>query len=113
MYFFIDLFIHLISNTAYTGEPLHPLILFLASRHDGLSYDLDLSNLLVEQWAYLMSAFYQRFPLMICDPIFVVNIKNKIDIYKMLMESPQWFNENGDFFMGLHFIEFGKINVVV
>lgn len=59
-----------------------------------------------------MSAFYQRLPLMICDPEFVENIKNKIDTYKLLTDSPQWFNENADFFVGLHSIEFGKFKIV-
>jgi len=94
-------------------QQLHPLVFFLASRHEDIGYDVDLDNLPVEKWSYLMSAFYQRLPLMICDPEFVVNIKKKIDTYTMLMDSPQWFNENGDLFMGLHSIEFGKFNTIL
>lgn len=84
----------------------------MASRNDNVKYDLDfyLDNLPVEKWAYLMSAFYQRCPLIIFDPVFVMNIKTNINTYKMLVDSPQWFNENGDFFIGLHAIEFGKFN---
>ncbi|XP_025413157.1 nucleolar pre-ribosomal-associated protein 1 [Sipha flava] len=99
------LFIQLLSNS---GKSLHPLVLFLASQHDYIDYDLNLDNLPEEKWSYLMSAFYEKFPLMTCDPIIVLKIKNKIDTYKMLIDSPQWFNENGDFFMGLHAIEFDE-----
>jgi len=67
-----------------------------------------LDDLPVEKWTYLMSAFYQRLPEMLCDPVIVRNMKNKINTYNMLIDSPQWFNENGDIFMGLHLIEFGK-----
>jgi len=84
----------------------------LASRNNNIDYNLDLDNLPIEKWSYLMSAFYQRLPLMICDPEFVENIKNKIDTYKLLTDSPQWFNENADFFVGLHSIEFGKFKIV-
>lgn len=86
------------------------MVFFLALRNDAIKYDLDLysDNLPVEKWVYLMSAFYQRRPSIIFDPVFVMNIKTNIDIYNMLVESPQWFNENGDFFNGLHAIEFGK-----
>lgn len=80
----------------------------MASRHNDVGYDLNLDHLPIEKLAYLMSAFYQRIPLMILDPILVIIIKNKIDVYKMLTDSPRWFNENGDFFMGLHAIEFSK-----
>lgn len=83
----------------------------MAARHGDIEYNLNFDNLPIEQWAYLMSAFYEKFPLMICDPVFVMNIKNKINTYAMLIDSPQWFNDNGDFFMGLHSIEFGKINI--
>jgi hypothetical protein len=85
----------------------------LASQHDYIDYDLNLDNLPEEKWSYLMSAFYEKFPLMTCDPIIVLKIKNKIDTYKMLIDSPQWFNENGDFFMGLHAIEFGKFEIML
>ncbi|VVC41831.1 Hypothetical protein CINCED_3A025916 [Cinara cedri] len=99
------LFIHLVSNTE---EKLHPLILFLVSRHHDIGYNLNLGHLPIEKFAYLMSAFYQRIPLMICDPTLVIIIKNKIDAYKMLVDSPQWFNENEDLFLGLHAIEFDE-----
>jgi len=82
----------------------------LASRHNGIDYNLNLDSLPIEKWTYLLSAFYQRLPEMLCDPILVRNIKDKINVYKMLMDSPQWFNENGDIFIGLHLIEFGKLN---
>lgn len=106
IYFFIELFIHLLLSTEKT---LHPLVLFLASRHDDINYDiLNLENLPAEKWAYLMSAFYQRLPQMIHDPILVKNVKNTMNIYKTLINCPQWFIENIEFFLGLHLIEFGK-----
>lgn len=91
------------------------MVFFLASQNDDVEYDLDfyLDNLPVEKWAYLMSAFYQRRPFIIFDPVFVMNIKTNIDTYKMLIDSPEWFNENGDFFIGLHAIEFGKFKLIV
>lgn len=85
----------------------------MASHHDDIDYDLNLNSLPVEKWAYLMSAFYDRLPLMIFDPIIVLKIKKEVDVYKMLMDSPQWFNENCDFFMGLHGIEFGKFESIL
>jgi len=85
----------------------------LASRHNDIGYDLTWDNLPVEKWTYLMSAFYQRLPEMIFDPVLVRNMKDKINTYNMLTDSPQWFNENGDIFMGLHFIEFGKLKSVL
>lgn len=91
-----------------TKKPLHPLVLFLASRHDEIDYNFNFDHIPIDKWAYILSAFYQRIPLMMCDPEFVLTVKNKLDIYKMLIDSPKWFNENGDFFMGLHSIEFGK-----
>jgi len=107
LYFiFIGLFNHLVSNIE--KEALHPLVLFLALRHNDIDYNINLDNLPVEQWTYLMSAFYQRLPEIVCDPVLVRNMKNKINAYKMLMDSPQWFNENEDIFIGLHLIEFGK-----
>lgn len=102
--FFKGLIIHLLSNPK---ENLHPLVIFLILRHD-INYDLDLDHLPIEKLAYVMSAFYQRIPLMIYDPALVINIKNKMDTYKMLIESPKWFSENEDFFVGLHAIGFGK-----
>lgn len=80
----------------------------MASRCDDIDYNINLDNLPEEKWAYILSAFYQRNPLIIFDPVFVLNVKNNMDTYKMLIDSPQWFNENGDFFMGLHSIEFGE-----
>lgn len=104
--FLIELFIHLLLSTEKT---LHPLVLFLASRHDDINYDiLNLENLPAEKWTYLMSAFYQRFPQMIHDPILVNNVKSTMNTYKTLINCPQWFTENIDFFLGLHLIEFGK-----
>lgn len=85
----------------------------MALQHDGIDYNLDLNTLPAEKWSYLMSAFYQRLPLIICDPVFVTNVKNKINAYKMLIDSPQWFNDNGDFFIGLHLIEFGKFKLML
>lgn len=81
----------------------------MASRHNDFDYDLNLDNLNVEKWAYLISAFYQRCPLLVCDRLLVNEVKNKIDTYSMLIDSPQWFNDNGEFFIGLHSIEFGKL----
>ncbi|CAI6360685.1 unnamed protein product [Macrosiphum euphorbiae] len=103
------LFFHLVSNTE--KEALHPLVLFLALRHNGIDYNLNLDNLPVEKWTYLMSAFYQRIPEMLFDPVLTRNMKDKINAYKMLMDSPQWFNENRDIFIGLHLIEFGKFKI--
>lgn len=103
--FVTALFLQLLSNRR---KSLHPLFLFLASQHDDIDYVLNLDSLPEEKWAYLMSAFYERLPLMICDPMIVLKIKNKIDTYKMLIDSPPWFTENGDLFIGLHAIEFGK-----
>lgn len=100
------LFVHLVSNTE--KEALHPLVLFLALRHNDIDYNLNLENLPVEKWTYLMSAFYQRIPEMIFDPVLIRNMKDKINAYKMLMDSPQWFNENRDIFIGLHLIEFDE-----
>lgn len=108
--FFIGLFIQLLSNTK--KRALHPLVLFLVLRHNGIDYDLKLNDLPVEKWTYLMSAFYQRCPEMLCDPVIVRNMKNKINTYKMLIDSPQWFNENRDIFMALHLIEFGKFKLI-
>ncbi|KAF0767622.1 Nucleolar pre-ribosomal-associated protein 1 [Aphis craccivora] len=100
------LIIHLLSNTK--KRELHPLVLFLVLRHNDIDYDLNLDDLPVEKWTYLMSAFYQRFPEILCDPVIVRNMKKKINTYKMLIDSPQWFNENKDIFMGLHLIEFDE-----
>lgn len=94
-------------------KTLHPLVFFLASRHDGIDYDLNLDNLPVEKWAYLLSAFYQKLPLMICDPTLVTKVKDKVDTYSMLIDSPQWFNENVELFMGLHLIEFGMYHSIL
>ncbi|XP_025207586.1 uncharacterized protein LOC112603296 isoform X2 [Melanaphis sacchari] len=101
------LFIHLLSNTK--EKTLHPLILFLVLRHNDIDYDLNLDNLPVEQWTYLMSALYKRLPEMLCDPVIVRNTMNKINTYKMLIDSPPWFNENGDIFIGLHLIGFDLV----
>lgn len=81
-------------------------------RHNDIDYDLNLDDFPEEEWTYLMSAFYQRFPEMLCDPVIARNMKNKINMYKMLIDSPQWFNENRDIFMGLHLIEFGKFKLI-
>jgi len=109
-FFFIGLIIHLLSNTK--KRELHPLVLFLVLRHNDIDYDLNLDDLPVEKWTYLMSAFYQRFPEILCDPVIVRNMKKKINTYKMLIDSPQWFNENKDIFMGLHLIEFGEFKLI-
>lgn len=85
----------------------------MASRHNDIDYDINLNNLPVEKWTYLMSAFYQRLPQMICDPVLVKNMTDKINTYKMLMDSPQWFNENGDIFIGLHLIGFSKFKTMI
>lgn len=62
-----------------------------------------------------MSVFYQKNSEIMFDPIFVKHTKKKIDasidIYEMLLLSPPWFNENVDFFIGLHLVEFGKLKL--
>lgn len=103
---FIELFMHIIS---IPGKKFHPLALFLASRHGQISYSLNFDHFPIEKLAYLMSAFYKQYPLMMCDPKFVLKIQKKFDAYKMLIDSPNWFNENKDLFIGLHGIGFGKL----
>lgn len=62
-----------------------------------------------------MSVFYQKNPEIMSDPVFVKHSKTKIDasidIYEMLLLSPPWFNENVNFFIGLHLFEFGKLKL--
>lgn len=91
-----------------TKQPLHPLALFIATRRDDIGYEINLNKLPEEKWAYLLSAFYRKRPSIIFNPVFVHNVKNNMDTYKMLIDCPQWFNDNVDFFTGLHSIEFGK-----
>ncbi|XP_050435680.1 nucleolar pre-ribosomal-associated protein 1 [Adelges cooleyi] len=104
-----DLFLHLTSNK---DEPLHPLYLFVAARHNYLNqqifYNLNLNSLPTDKWAYLMSAFYQRLEMIMYDPTFTKRAKEKIDTYSMLINSPNWFTDNEEFFLGLHLIEYDE-----
>lgn len=99
------MFTHLLPNKK---RYLHPLVVFLAARHDDITYNFNWNSLPVEDWTYILSAFYQRLPFMLCDPELAFDVKIKLDTYNMLISSPQWFQDNSDFFMGLHLIEFGK-----
>ncbi|XP_050532927.1 nucleolar pre-ribosomal-associated protein 1 [Daktulosphaira vitifoliae] len=109
--------IHLPSNLfdhipTMKHEPLHPLYSFVASKHTLLNEkvvcNLNLHSLPTEKWAYLMAAFYKRLDMIMFNPEFVEKSKSKIDFYNMLIDCPNWFIDNEDFFMALHFIEFDE-----
>lgn len=60
-----------------------------------------------------MSAFFLKYQDIDHMHILIGNVKNKIDTYKMLMDSPQWFTENKDFFMALHLYQHSKLKTTL